>query len=514
MNKDINKKIPINQKEKNEIFSDFKNKKDDLSEILKKWVDKGKIKVELAGTEFELETASYDFEYPERIQKETGILWYKRTIIEYKDIIKTIIECGKPFGFDKRIGNCIDLGSLVRECYQISRAVANEKGTMTRYSGIDYNNKYYETQEGLFYQFIDHIDSKIIKKLDISLSNGEFPSRTFNHTIGAHMENEKMFKIFKEDKMFLQKLFDVNLTEKIKLGRRQIAVDETTEIKIDVYDKKSDKLIYETNTYDLYKTKNEIKKNEVYLIGYDTLNTEVAHFWGSYFVNPSFGFTINDPFFKKYIKKVYEFLLINNYDTKKEIIGIAEILKILAFCDDDFYENYKKYFKMISNIYKKYDYFWEKNITEEEKINMEEEKNRLNHMFNEIVKKFLPNINLGEIILNKEKIFSSYEHVLLHGMDKKFNFNELFVKAISNIFGTFLILPNSHETTFEKFLRESIRPDSFYSNKESEIYIPIFINHDEIPQLSWGHAKYAHFLNKKWFNFFEFKHADHLPSKE
>ncbi len=42
----------------------------------------------------------------------------------------------------------------------------------------------------------------------------------------------------------------------------------------------------------------------------------------------------------------------------------------------------------------------------------------------------------------------------------------------------------------------------------------IFINNDKIPQLSWGHAKYAHYFNDKGFNFFKFKHTDKLPVKE
>jgi hypothetical protein len=36
MNEDINKKTLIDQKENNEIFPDFKNKKGDLSETLRK----------------------------------------------------------------------------------------------------------------------------------------------------------------------------------------------------------------------------------------------------------------------------------------------------------------------------------------------------------------------------------------------------------------------------------------------------------------------------------------------
>lgn len=50
-----------------------------------------------------------------------------------------------------------------------------------------------------------------------------------------------------------------------------------------------------------------------------------------------------------------------------------------------------------------------------------------------------------------------------------------------------------------------------FVNPIDEVFLPIFIGHNEIPQLSWGHAKYAHYFNDKSFNFFKFKHADHLP---
>lgn len=63
----------------------------------------------------------------------------------------------------------------------------------------------------------------------------------------------------------------------------------------------------------------------------------------------------------------------------------------------------------------------------------------------------------------------------------------------------------------EKFYELSTGRRQF-SHKHS--YLPIFIGHDKIPQLSWGHAKYAHYFNDKGFNFFKFKHADHLPTKK
>lgn len=47
-----------------------------------------------------------------------------------------------------------------------------------------------------------------------------------------------------------------------------------------------------------------------------------------------------------------------------------------------------------------------------------------------------------------------------------------------------------------------------------ESKLPIFIGHKELPQLSWGHATYANFMSEKGFNFFKFKHAEHLPIKQ
>lgn len=40
--------------------------------------------------------------------------------------------------------------------------------------------------------------------------------------------------------------------------------------------------------------------------------------------------------------------------------------------------------------------------------------------------------------------------------------------------------------------------------------MPIFIGHDTMPQISWGHAKYAHLLDEKNLNFLTFDHEDYL----
>lgn len=78
----------------------------------------------------------------------------------------------------------------------------------------------------------------------------------------------------------------------------------------------------------------------------------------------------------------------------------------------------------------------------------------------------------------------------------------LWKKPLSNIVGNRSLL---------------VEPDTLPDRLEGpidEAFMPIFIGHNEILQLSWGHAKYAHYFNDKSFNFFKFKHADHLPTKE
>ena len=85
------------------------------------------------------------------------------------------------------------------------------------------------------------------------------------------------------------------------------------------------------------------------------------------------------------------------------------------------------------------------------------------------------------------------------------------------------------DTIVDKYFEDNQKPNFFKENGisigrrackrayrnsyfEGEIFLPIFIGKDDIPQLSWGHAKYGHYMNEKGFNFFKFKHADHLPS--
>ena len=56
--------------------------------------------------------------------------------------------------------------------------------------------------------------------------------------MGAYVRKEQSTKPFIEDRLFLQKLFDVELSKKIKLGgNRTISTDENTSIFMNVYEK-------------------------------------------------------------------------------------------------------------------------------------------------------------------------------------------------------------------------------------------------------------------------------------
>jgi hypothetical protein len=475
---------------------------------------KGGVKFVLYDREYELETYSYDFEYPESIQKETGIMGYKRTIIKPENIFNLIYKSYLDnFEFDIKKEGCEDwqIEEFFRKKIdEIAKKFGKtDSGWPEHYENGQYANDIYRTE--YFEKFREYMDTskegKILSslvdtnenlypKIIENLSMGEFPKRTFNHSMGIHQEGEHE-KEFVKDKFFIQKLFDIDLTKKIKLGDRATSVDSTEPIIMNIFDKSNGESIGEIDTNSLSKYEDKIKNNQVFLIGYDAFNTCTGRFWGyGYSSNINFGFSLNDNFFEEYIKKAYEIFLKNNFDTKKELIGIEQIIRMIAFCDNDFFEGYKRLYKKEGN----------KEISEKED---RDEKEKLNQIFNGIRERFLPNINQEETILNKKIMFVNNSYGL-----GSHNGNEDFVKKIKNIMDrNYDGINRSHIT--EDFLRLSTEENftGYPGDKSDEICIPIFINHDEVLQICWGHAKYASFINKKGFNFFEFKHADHLPNK-
>ena len=461
---------------------------------------KSKIKIEFAGKEYEIETTSYDFEYPEGIQKESGILGYKRTIIFGEEMLNIVRNHCANFGVDTN--GYKDIESIGLLFWKILRKKQIEFGYNERegrFSSIENEEQwksYLETEEGQFFInsgiFSEHDWSK---KLDRIFSNGEYPDRTMNHCMGAHQYEEKHSENFVQNKFFVQKLFDIDLAKKVKLGKRQDNADVSYGPTMSVYNKNNKEHIVNTDTHNLSKYENEIHNNEIFLIGYDAFNTSVKNFWRG--ENISFGFTLNDSLFKKYIKEAYEIFLENNFDTESELMGIEQIIRMIAFCNNDFYEKYKDFIdksgllKLLRN--EKFDDFNSKEY--ELEIELKDKEKELSQKFDEIIKNFLPNIDRDKAILKKHARYSKpFLNKIKNVMNKQINHEDHL---------------NPYCST-RKFL-DSMFGNIYSSDQSDEIRIPIFINHDKIPQISWGHAKYAHFFNKKGFNFFEFKHSENLP---
>ena len=92
------------------------------------------------------------------------------------------------------------------------------------------------------------------------------------------------------------------------------------------------------------------------------------------------------------------------------------------------------------------------------------------------------------------------------------------IKQIEEIASEFLLdknLPTLEELSINirDIIRRVMNNEGELGNNINEIKLPIFIGRDDIPQLSWGHAKYAHYFNEKGLNFFKFKHKEYLPEK-
>ena len=307
------------------------------------------------------------------------------------------------------------------------------------------------------------------------MSNDQYPKQTMNHTVGSNANKEDRHKYEEnliKDRFFLQEIFDVDLTGKVTLDNRQDCVDRTDPIILDIYNKNTNEFIEKIKLKSLHEKKREIKENSIYLVGNDAFNTSPGHFYfGSDYQFLSFGFSPKDIFLKEYIQKSYKFILENVKKTYK--LGPREGIR----------DN-------LSAMYKAYA------LGNDELINGLGTKRERP----EIVEKSFQDI-YKEICLDLGNVFES-------------SLKTAYEEDGDGPHDPFIFLDSLAGTSWMMLENNVVRKATSGSKSEDEITIPIFINNDNIPQLSWGHAKYAHFVNQKGFNYIEFKHADHLPVKE
>lgn len=340
-----------------------------------------------------IEAVKYYFEYPERIQKETGILGYER--------IKIILD-------------------------------------------VDFSK---EKQH----------------KILLKLSEGEYPNYTANHTLGAYVSREQSYKDFRKERWFLQKIYGMSTIE----------------------NKRQNPEYNGTNT--IFNTTAGGPEADYIRTGYTLFEKETGK------VLKEFDFMGNLPLDKEKISngKCYAATILNESGLNLYTGGFfhtlspKENLVSFGFPIVEADSFFSKYIKEVLDVY----------------LNIDENNIKNNKLF-------------GRTFESVKELFITNEYVKDFGLPKKLYTEELKMarKAIlERIFREGRHLDDSGASLVYGGSRQAVQNGKMDGG---EPHIPIFIGHDKIPQLSWGHAKYAHYFNDKSFNFFKFKHADHLPVKE
>lgn len=399
-----------------------------------------------------LEYSSSNFEYPESIQNETGILGYERILINNGQIEKYFNE-------------------------NISK---EQKNTLS-------------------------------KEILLKISDGRFPSQSFTYSMDA-WENkngniEKYLQQFKSDKFILQDIFGVSSYFNLKDNgissafTRNDQEDTPDNSFFDVFDKKSKKIIGYSDIYTiLNKYKDEIKNNEVFIISGNGLNVGELDFWGKIDISNkndvAFGFDRQDSLFQNYIGKSIDYLrninnvnkiepinstknnyLNNGYQPRLypnglflELFGLKESGNSISHLAPGGTKGFKFNINIKKDLAIKYGSAFSKNIDDMEKT--------LDPVYS--------NTYYGEEQGN-------YCHRLFQN---RYNFE---IKKLWDSPIPFL----GH--------KEDVIQNRHLRNSTATYHIPIFINSDQIKQLKWGHSKYATFWTEKGFNFLKIKHADKFP---
>lgn len=366
------------------------------------------IEIEVDGQIHSLETESYDFEYPEGIQKETGILGYERTKISDEDIM-----------------------NVTKNIHKVDK---------------EYN----------FNRFIT-------EKLLPLLSDNEYPDKSFNHRYGwyhGNPETKSRHKDYFKKDFFLGKIYDLEkIKEESKYKKYPFSSAETTDgdyssyhANISIYDQENDMRITNEKRLPLGNVldfENQIKEGKAYATTtYAGLNLISGGFFGSGTRpgTPTFkeeiclGFSFKlDNFMREYYEKTFCIYAKQVEDNQETIGALVDVALFLLFNKNG------------QNIQPD-TYVWE-GMTEED-IDF------LNSILEQSIARKLTDTEVKKIDERYEDIRGNLSSVGFGVIESK---------------------------------------------------LPIFIGHKDLPQLSWGHATYANYMNEKGLNFFKFKHADHLP---
>ncbi len=420
------------------------NQQDSNLEEEPKNENKGKIKLLIENKEYELETNSYIFNYPERIQKETGIIGYERIRISTDSLFNVIKN---------------ELAQFLDE-----RGIGTKEEFIRIYEGFlekEYGPYSEEKRQEPVLRYKEHGRIlNIIEKILLVLSNEEYPYNCYTHVMGGYAGgSSRMTREFKEDKFFLQKIYPQERMKKNDTNYGWGNIGSWCSLY------KHDGTLLNSD-YNLRAVLDLNKETPVFAAQPKTgLNFQIGKFWSGEHESQDirsmhFGIPmIADSFQEEYIKKTLDiFLKIEKKEVEKGVSDKKGIWGVLAM-----------------------------------------------HVFNEFKKrnpKFLfpqrlngfntPGNRRGELFKKED-------------LEKFYEVKEKCEKEMGEIVNDFLIKNN-----LKPFGQSAVNRLSFHW----EVHLPIFFNHQELPQISWGYAKYAHYFNKKGLNFFKLNHADHLPQKD
>lgn len=338
---------------------------------------------------------------------------------------------------------------------------------------------------------VENMSEEMCISILSKLSNEEYPKYSFNHQMNAYVDPKDSSNIenFTKDKFFVQKIYDIDLIKKevedpklrdafgqihtYKVFNHPAKNYDSSELKtqsnISVFDKSTGKRLHSSSHIpigELSKYSGQLEKGQAFACSADSgLNVSFGNFFGKAISTPSFGFSLKDTFFENYLQKS-----LKNYSELKDDKGENEV------------------YKGVSGILRMMilDQKFTKDFTDSEdfkSLNASELKNTETYqIFSRKTKDLLKTISgeqkieLPDVFSNEDH-FDNYIYVLVYG------------------------------------LIDSTEKDSSASDSTTECNLPVFINHDEVPQLRWGYAKYGHLFTKKGLNFIEFKHSEHLPKK-
>jgi hypothetical protein len=448
--------------------------------------------MEFEGEKIEIKFKRINFEYPETIQKESGILGYERLFISQEQMCNALAQVlsGEQL-------------NLIKEKTQIDLKNISDLSLFQKtLSSSSELNKYHSENYEKFQQSFKSIEL-FSKKLLLFLTNNKFPSETFTYVMHiGHKKLQLEKQQFVEDKFILQEIFGFDTYKALNNKQKQYEwtskwesvfgadMDFADRSKFLLFDKLNNKEIRGPGDLSFYindsRFKEKFTNDEISIISGNALNVCDNNFFWLYNLldnNPAFGFSPKDPLFQDYISKSIDRLReINNSNLTSQ-------QKEDPFQKTIFGE------RLFTELYG----IKEAEHNSEHLAKPTDSKHGEN-VFSPLIHKYNPDDFMKRSYKDDNpisKLFRKYGSTLSKEDDFIFK-NEPEKKV---------------DPDDEDFLYWYEQLKSIHDSKSLSYHIPIFIKDKKVKQLKWGHASYATFLTQKGFNVLNIKHSESFPEQ-